>query len=187
LATTNSSIKAVLRQLDKEQLVRLARQRNVKKTVLEMSKPTLVDFLSHIITRKEINELLSKHGRTGALAMIDGAQFEKKAMRLFTKEGFKCDLNVRMKGMEFDIIGKKGRDYAGFYDSTKYIIAECKNKAAVTMQDFNKFLGKFRTYERKHDAEGQCFGFFVTTGIYHPDVKRAAKTHREIKLLKLKS
>jgi hypothetical protein len=187
LASTNSSIKAVLRQLDKGQLVRLARQRNVKKTALEMPKPTLVDFLSHIITRKEINELLSKRGRTGAFAMLDGVQFEKKAMRIFTKDGYNCSLNVRMRGMEFDIIGKKGRDYAGFYDSTKYVIAECKNKGSVNMQDFNKFLGKFRTYERKHDAEGQCFGFFVTTGIYHPDVKRAVKTHKEIKLLRVKS
>lgn len=82
MGITNSNVKAVLRQLDTDQLHKLAKRHNAKKTIHELTRPKLVDFLSHIITRREINELLAKYGRTGDKAVIDGMTFERKAMSL---------------------------------------------------------------------------------------------------------
>lgn len=176
-----------LKQLKADELSMLAKQKKMKIND-NMTKTDIVKILDATgITHKEVMAILEKNGRTGSLAVIDGMAFEKKAMRFFTRKGYRCDLNMRERGMEFDIVGKKGRNYLDFYDNTSYIIAECKNKPKVTMQDFDKFVGKFRTFEKKNDAEGSCLGFLVTTGIYHPDVKRVAKTHKEIKLLRLKS
>jgi hypothetical protein len=185
--TTNSQVKAILRQLDKDQLTKLARQnKKFKGTISDLTKPKMVEFLSHAFTKKEINELLTKHGRTGDKAVIDGMVFERKAMNRIRKEGFECKLNdIDIPHMEFDIIGyKRKRFLLDVYEW--WAIVECKNKAVVTMRDFTKFHFKYLHFMKlKKETPEYCKGFMVTSGYFDPTVKKMAKAHG-IKLIPLR-
>jgi hypothetical protein len=184
--TTNSHVKAILRQLDKGQLVKLARQRNAKQSILIKNKIGLVDWLSHIITKQEITELVSKHGRIGDKAVIDGMTFERKVMNKFAKIGFKCELNnVKIPHMEFDIIGyKKEGNFLSW--EAWWLIAECKNKPKVTMGDLSKFFLKYEHFRKlKKEEPEYCLGYIVTSGFFDPPVKKLAKAHG-IKLIPLR-
>src|SRR5437867_2221945 len=136
-----NDLKVLLRQLKPVELQKLARQYKFNPKELErQGKPELVNALALVAKQQDITELLSKHGRVGMAAAMDGSNFEKRILNYFSSKGYKCEINDRkVPGMEFDVIGKKER----FLDHTQWIIAECKNKPKVTMQDFDKFLGKY--------------------------------------------
>lgn len=180
-------IARMLRQLTPDELAELAKMKRVK--IKETwDKNMIVDVLSAIVKQRDILEFLSKHGRAGAYAVIDGKIFEQKALTFFSKRGYKCDLNVTIEGMEFDIIGEKtsGGWRRLLFPSTTWILAECKNKPKVIMQDFDKFLGKYTHFAKQHGAQ-DCKGFLVTSGVFDPTVKRVARTHKnEIKLRRIK-
>jgi hypothetical protein len=187
MAATNSNVKAVLRQLDKSQLGKLAKKK-AKKTALEMNKPQLVEFLSHIVTKKEINEVFANHGRTGDKAVIDGQNFEVKALNYLKRQGWNCHLRDKsIKGMEFDVVGTQDFDRTsgwGFAYSTFHLLAECKHRK-VNMVDFSKFLGKFEHY-KKVKKTNNCKGYLITSAIFDPQVKKAAKSHKNIIVKNLK-
>ena len=141
----------------------------------------MVDVLSYSITQTDINDLLSKSGRTGKKAVADGSSYEKKIAKKFEKQGFECELNYRqIKGMEFDIIGTL--EDKGLFSSTHYLIAvECKNKPKVIMDDFSKFLGKFNHLKEKY-PNYKSHGYIYTSGLFDPVVKKTASLHKDITL-----
>lgn len=150
-----------------------------------LPKPKIVELLTPFVTRRDIDEVLSKHGRIGQKALIDGMLFERKVMKRFTSKGYKCELSdVSIRGMEFDITGEK-TEGGLLRKKTYYVIAECKNKPNVTMQDFDKFLGKYNHFVRRKGVEN-VKGYLITSGIFDPAVKSAARTHPEIKLVRIK-
>jgi len=174
----------MLRQLSKDELLQIAKNKRAKiKEALPKSK--MVELLTPFVTRKDIDEILSKHGRRGQKALIDGMLFERKVMKRFTAQGYKCELSdVSIRGMEFDIIGEKTE--GTLIRKTYYIIAECKNKPNVTMQDFDKFLGKYNHFVRRKGVRN-VEGYLITSGIFEPAVKSAARTHPEIRLVRIKA
>ncbi|MCH8914414.1 MAG: hypothetical protein IIA82_00960 [Thaumarchaeota archaeon] len=176
----SSNIARMLRQLSKDELLVLAKQKKAR-IKPNVSKPKLAELLEPYVTQSEIQRLFNG-GSTGIRAVIAGAAFEKKSMVYFTRRGFDCKLNyVKIKGMEFDIVGEKTTGTV--FKKTHYIIAECKNKPKVIMQDFDKFLGKYIHFVRKYKLdEDRCQGFMITSGIFDPMVKSAVRTHPEITL-----
>ncbi len=102
---------------------------------------------------------------------------------MFQRQGFSCKLDERLNGGEFDIIGEKKH---GFLTRDEWIIAECKNKPKVTLSDFNKFLGKFSTFQKKH-ADDNVYGYFLTSGLFDRLVKSAKREHSEIQLKRVKA
>jgi len=174
-----------LKQLKKKELLKLAKKKNARDLNDKNSKSELVKILSHFVNQKEIQSLLPSGG-TGKDAVISGNMFEKKCMNYFVKKGYDCKQNVtKIKGMEFDIVGVKNEK--GLFSSTeKFIIAECKNRPKVIMQDFDKFLGKYNHFIRKFKAKAENGrGFIMTSGIFDPVVKNTARHHPEIKLLRI--
>lgn len=170
----------VLRQLSMDELFKLAKKKKAR-IKSNISKPKLVELLAPYVTQSEIQSLFGGGG-TGIRAVINGAAFEKKAMGYFTRRGYECQLNhTGIKGMEFDIIGEITT--GTIFKKTSYIIAECKNKPKVIMQDFDKFLGKYVHFVRKYNLdEENCQGFMITSGIFDPLVKSATRSHPEITL-----
>ena len=146
----------------------------------------MVEILSYSVTQNDINNLLSKTGRFGKKAVIDGANYEKKIAKIFEKQGFECILNYRkIKGMEFDIIGTRVDE--GWLSTKHYLIAiECKNKPKVIMDDFSKFLGKFQHIKEKYDGY-QCHGYIYTSGLFDPVVKKTCTYHKDISLKIIKA
>lgn len=179
----SSDVARYLRQLKLDELLGAAKRNGVK--VKETwPKPKIVEILSTVVSQKDVTDFLSKRGRAGVFATIDGMIFEKKALKYFTRKGWHCELDdVRVKGMEFDIVGQMK---AGtIFKKTSWVLAECKNKPKVIMQDFDKFLGKLTHFIRTHGND-QCEGYLIASGVFDPLVKRTAKSHPEIRLLRLK-
>jgi hypothetical protein len=180
-----NDLKVLLRQLKPAELQKLARKYKFNPTEVDrQGKPELVNALALVAKQQDITELLSKHGRVGMAAAMDGSNFEKKVLNFLSGQGYKCDINDRkVPGMEFDVIGKK----ESYWSGTKWIIAECKNKPKVTMQDFDKFLGKYHHLikTRKMDPE-YTEGYLVTTGVFEPLVQRSARAHKLITLKRMK-
>ena len=116
--------------------------------------------------------------------VVDGMTFEKKTLKFFTRRGYTCELgDVSIRGMEFDVVGSK--TMGSIFKKTYWIIAECKNKPRVTMQDFDKFLGKLVHFRKKKGVEG-AEGYLVTSGVFDPAVKSAGRTHHGLTLQRLK-
>lgn len=183
----SSNIKKFLTQLKKDELLDLAKTKKIRLQPT-LSKPKMVEILSYSITQNDINHLLSKTGRFGKKAVIDGANYEKKISKIFEKQGYECTLNYkRIRGMEFDIIGTGVEK--GWLSSKYYFIAvECKNKPKVIMNDFSKFLGKFQHIKAKYEAEGyQCHGYMYTSGLFDPVVKKTCTHHKDISLKIIKA
>jgi hypothetical protein len=180
----SSDIPRMLRQLSTDELFLLARKKGVRDLKPSTSRPKLVDLLRHLTSQKDIIELLSKRGRSGVKAVIDGMTFEKKAMKLFARKGYKCELgDVSIPGMEFDIVGS--RTEGSIFKKTYWIIVECKNKPRVTMQDFDKFLGKLVHFRKKKELE-DAQGYLIASGVFDPPVKSAARTHHGLTLMRIK-
>lgn len=87
--------------------------------------------------------------------------------------------------MEIDVVGyKKG----GLFSDDKWVIAECKNKAKVTPEDFKKFVGNMSFYiSKKGIAKDFVKGYLFTTGVFDTDTKSQARHFRSIQLKRLKS
>jgi hypothetical protein len=180
-----NDLKVLLRQLKPDELQKLARQYRFNQSEVDKKgKAELVNALAMVAKKQDITELLSKHGRVGLAAAMDGSNFEKKMLNYFSSKDYKCEINNRkIPGMEFDVVGVK----KGFWE-TRWIIAECKNKPKVTMQDFDKFLGKYHHFVKTHKETPEYVdGLLVTTGVFEPLVQKSARAHKEITLKRVKA
>jgi hypothetical protein len=177
-----SPIKGLLKQLKPSELLQLARKKGAR-IPDKVSKSKLVTILEPFVTEKEVLEIFHKPGETGLKGVVAGSNFERKCMGTLHRMGFSCRLNVTVNGGEFDIIGKKD---GGFLESTKWILAECKNKPKVILDDFNKFLGKFMTFQKRH-SDDEVYGYFLTSGVFDRLVKSAKRQHSEIQLRRVKA
>lgn len=204
--------KNLLKQLDKDELLNLARKKGVK-IPESWTKPKIVDTLSTITSQKEVLEMLSKTKRKeiieeeirlkrrtirdieherklrqkiiGYEATLKGGYFEKKVHSRFARQGFTCELNVRSKGMEFDILGYK--DEGTIFKKRRWVFIECKNKPKVTMEDFKKFIGNFSMFKQKHQVKDEdVMGYLATSGIFDPLVKSSTRGYTNIKLMRVK-
>ena len=179
----STKIKSMLKQLTREELFKLARKKKarIKKT---LPKSEIVKLLTPIVREKDIKELLVKKGRTGLRAYMDGREFERKISNYFARQGYSCRLNVRKRYVEYDIIGYA--EERGFLRTKVYwLLAECKNVPKVTVKDLDKFIGKFERFRRKHEGD-EVIGYLVTSGVFAPEVKKAARDYPDIKLKRIR-
>jgi len=180
----SSTVTKLLKQLKRKELLQLGRKIGLRLND-NTTKSDLVKILAAIVTQKQIQDFLPSGG-TGKDAVINGSMFEKKCINYFVKKGFGCEQNfTKIKGMEFDIVGVKEKK--GIFSSVKkVIVAECKNRPKVIMDDFDKFLGKYDHFVEKYKVKPEdSQGFIMTSGIFDPLVKNAALHHRKIKLQRI--
>jgi bacillopeptidase F (M6 metalloprotease family) len=169
-------IKKLLMQLRIDELYDLAKERNFKLPE-KWKKSEIIDFLSHNITEKEIDQILRKKKE---IPQLKGSKLEKKVMEKFSEEGFTVRSNVRMKGFaEFDIIGWK--DVGFLRKRREWIFVECKNKDRVTPEDWKKFLGNFMTFKKKEEIDDEDMtAYLITTGLFHPEIKKESKKYPNV-------
>jgi hypothetical protein len=177
-----SSVKSLLKQLKPSELFQLAKSKGAR-IRNDLPKSKLVTILEPFVTEKEVLEIFQKPGENGLRGVLAGERFERKCMGIFQKMGFACRLNVIEKGAEFDIVGEKR---GGWLENNEVVLAECKNKPKVILDDFNKFLGKFWAFQKRH-SEDDVYGYFLTSGIFDRLVKSAKREHSEIKLRRVKA
>jgi len=86
--------------------------------------------------------------------------------------------------MELDVVGfKKG----GIFSDNQYIVAECKNKAKITPEDFKKFIGNMNLYVGKKGLDKNLVkGYLFYTGVFDKDVRSQARALPSIQLKRLK-
>jgi Holliday junction resolvase-like predicted endonuclease len=183
-------VKVYLRQLSRSELFRLASSKKVR-IPDDWKKGKIVETLSTVLSPSDVTETVSRTPKTktkealGYASALKGKTLEDRVVNVFTKLGFQCVKNVRMAGMEIDVVGhKKG----GFLSDEKWVIAECKNKAKVTPEDFKKFVGNMSLYISKKGIDKDFVkGYLFTTGIFDKDTKSQARHFRSIQLKRLKS
>ncbi|GEM_PF-1651466 len=197
-----TDVRLYLKQLEPDELNMLGKyvQAKIPKS---STKGKLVDILySHHVSKQDVIKFLSKPtGRTGIYAKYDGEAYEKKVMGFFQKEGYDCTLNVRpSRGTEFDIIGKKGWNFASMVSNKSMIVVECKNQPIVTNADLQKFAGKFNGFKHQNEDDvsadfhwmeivkkkAAIRGIIATSGIFEPLAKEEAKKHDDIELKRLR-
>jgi hypothetical protein len=172
-------------------LLRLASSKKVRNIPDDWTKGKIVDTLSTILSPSDVTQSVSKTTKTrtkealGYASALKGKTLEDRVASFFTKLGFQCSKNVRMAGMEIDVVGyKKG----GLFSDDKWVIAECKNKAKVTPEDFKKFVGNMSLYISKKGIDKDFVkGYLFTTGVFDTDTKSQARHFRSIQLKRLKS
>jgi hypothetical protein len=188
-----------LQQLDADELKAIGKAIGAKITKDMTTKTKLIYALKgNSVTKQDILEFLSKEdGRTGLKAKYDGESYEKKVMNDFEKQDYKCRLNERpSKGVEFDIVGEKGKNLGSVISNKRMIAVECKNRPLVTNQDLQKFAGKFKGYKdanedkvrsdfKTHD-EPPIKGYLITSGVFEPLALEEAKKHKDMELKRLK-
>lgn len=177
-----STVRSYLRQLKQTELLQLAKSKHAK-IPKRASKPDLVKILAPFVSQKEVLQMFRKPGETGLKGQLSGSNFERKALSVFKRMGYSCQLNVHIKGSEFDVVGDKG---GGWFSSKEWILAECKNKPKVFLNDFMKFVGKLETFKRKHSND-EVHGYFVASGVFDPNVKAAKREHPGIQLKRIKA
>lgn len=185
-----STVKVYLRQLSRSELFRLANLRKVR-IPDDWAKGKIVDTLSTMLSPSDVTQIVSRTPKTktkealGYASALKGKTLEDRVTGIFTKLGFQCTKNVRMAGMEIDVVGyQKG----GFLSDDKWVIAECKNKAKVTPEDFKKFVGNMNLYINKKRIDKDFVkGYLFTTGVFDKDTKTQARLFRGIQLKRLKS
>lgn len=183
------TVTVYLRQLSKAELLKLAKKKKVR-IPESWTKGKVVENLSTIVSARDVTRLLSKKAKAktktelGLKSALKGIRLEDRVMRVFTRKGFECNKNVRMQGVEIDVVGlKKG----GFLSDNEYVIIECKNKAKVIPADFKKFVGSMNLYIRKKKLDPQFVrGYLYTTGIFGKDVRSQARAFPNIQLKRLK-
>lgn len=143
-------------------------------------RTTIIDFLSHNISEKEINMILGTKKEISP--QFKGAVLEKRVMEKFSKLGFTVESNTRMKGFaEFDVIGWK--DVGTLFKNRKWVFVECKNKDRVIPEDWKKFLGNFMTFKkRKKISDEDVTAYFITTGLFNPEIKKECRKYPNVKL-----
>ena len=176
-----SSVRVYLKQLKQPELLRLAKLKHAKVSET-LSKGELIKILTPFVSQGEVLQMFRKNV-TGAEALISGEHFERKALGMFKRLGYSCELDVRIKGSEFDIVGEKKK---AWYGGKQWALAECKNKPKVLLNDFMKFVGKFDTFRRRH-SDDEVTGFMVASGVFDPMVKTAKRDHPEIQLKRIKA
>jgi Holliday junction resolvase-like predicted endonuclease len=184
------TVKVYLRQLSRSELFRLANSKKVR-IPDNWTKGKIVDTLSTMLSPSDVTQIVSNTPKTktkealGYASALKGKTLEDRVVNVFTKLGFQCMKNVRMAGMEIDVVGhKKG----GFFSDDKWVIAECKNKAKVTPEDFKKFIGNMNLYLSKKGLDKNLVkGYLFTTGVFDKDTKSQARLFRSIQLKRLKT
>lgn len=189
MPSRSPTVKKFLQQLNKKELLNLAKKKKLK-VPNKWQKSKIVDALSVYVSSSEVTRAMSKKSKTkttearGYEAQLKGIKLEKKVADIFRKKDFNVKVNVRSKGAEFDVIGKKE---GGFLSNDEWGFVECKNKPKVVPADFKKFLGNFRIFCRKRRLEEEeVTGYFYTTGVYDPTVVTQARQFPNIKLKRLR-
>ena len=183
-----STVAVYLKQLSKQELLQIAKKKKAK-IPESWTKSKIVDTLSTFVSMSDVSQLnfrKSKAGTKKELGLenaLKGIKLEDRVMKIFKKKGYDCSKNIKMRGVEIDIVGcKKG----GFLSDDEVVIIECKNKAKVIPADFKKFVGSFRLYIRKKKLNSDCVtGYFYTTGLFDKDVKHQAREFPNIQLKRL--
>lgn len=183
-----SQVKKLLVQLRKEELLKLAKKK--AKIPPKWTKPKIVETLSVIVSKKDVDTFLSPKVRVktmearGYVSRLKGEKLEKKVLAMFSRRGYECKVNVRTKGAEFDVIGRKE---GGWFTDDEYVFIECKNKPKVIPADLKKFIGNMNIFiKRKKLDKEDVTGYLVTTGIFDPIVKSQARKFDNIKLKRVK-
>jgi Holliday junction resolvase-like predicted endonuclease len=179
-----------LRQLTRTELLRLASNKKVR-IPEKWSKGKIVETLSIILSPSDVTQIVTQKPKTktkeamGYASALKGKSLEDNVAQIFTRQGFQCTKNIRMAGMEIDVVGyKKG----SWRTDDAYIIAECKNKAKVTPEDFKKFIGNMNLYINKKGLDKDLVkGYLFTTGVFDKDAKAQARIFRNIQLKRLKT
>jgi Holliday junction resolvase-like predicted endonuclease len=183
------TVTVYLRQLSRAELLRLASNKKVR-IPEKWSKGKIVETLSTILSPSDVTQIVSKKPKTktkeamGYASALKGKSLEDRVADIFTRQGFQCRKNIRMAGMEIDVVGyKKG----SWRTDDAYIIAECKNKAKVNPEDLKKFVGNMNLYINKKGLNKDLVkGYLFTTGVFDKDVRTQARIFRNIQLKRLK-
>jgi len=176
-----SSVRVYLKQLKQPELMQLAKRKHAKISDT-VSKGELIKILAPFVSQSEVLRMFRKNVQ-GAEALISGEHFERKALGVFKRMGYSCELNVRIKGSEFDIVGDRKKSWSG---GKQWVLAECKNKPKVLLNDFMKFVGKLNTFQRRH-PDDEVQGYIVTSGVFDSLLKSAKRDHPEIQLKRIKA
>lgn len=187
---SSTTVKKLLTQLTKKELLSLAKKKKLR-IPEKWQKRKIVDTLSVYFTATELTRMIGRKPKAktkeakGYEAQLKAQKLERKVADIFRKKGYKVKVNVRTKGAEFDVIGKKE---GGWFSSDEWIFVECKNKPKVIPSDFKKFLGNFRIFCKKRRLdEEEVKGFFYTTGIFDPTVITQARKFPNIKLKRIRN
>jgi len=114
----------------------------------------------------------SSASRRGRDSNIRGMRFEMKMLNFFEKAGFKCRIRDEDRRIgECDITGKKE---GGWFSNDTHLLAECKDKEHVTLQEALKFQAKFNLFARRH-PDDKAVGYLVTTGDLNKDAKSSIR------------
>jgi hypothetical protein len=178
-------IKRLLKQLRDDEVYELAKTKKIK--IPEHWKRTIIiDLLANNVSEKEINSILS--GKNEISPQLKGSVLEKRIMEKFSKDGYTVESNTRVKGFaEFDVIGWK--EIGRVFKEKHWVFTECKNKSRVIPEDWKKFLGNFLTFKKKYklsDTDEKVKAYLITTGLFHPEVKKEGKKYPNVKLLRVK-
>lgn len=186
---SSTKAKKILSQLNKKELLNLAKKKKLR-IPEKWQKSKIVDTLSVYITATEVTRAMGKKSKAktkearGYEAQLKGQKLEKKVADIFRKKGYEVKVNIRTKGAEFDVIGKKE---GGFFSSDEWIFVECKNKPKVIPSDFKKFIGNFRIFcKKRHLDEEEVEGYFYTTGVFEPIVISQARQFSNVKLKRIR-
>ena len=187
----SSTIRYYVHQLKREELVELAHSKKGLKIPENYGLSALRHLLSMNVSKKDVESIVetslkskTKEGK-GWERLEKGRRFEKKVYSIFKRQGFDCKRNERIKGSEFDIIGKKkGRRLK----DDEWIFVECKNKSKVIPSDFKKFIANFEFFKRKEKIkEKNITAYLYTTGLWMKDVGTQAKQFPNVKLRRIPS
>ncbi len=174
-----SQKKKLLMQLRDDELADLIKRKKFKFPE-KWKRNTIIDFLSHNISEKEINAVMNKERERSP--QFKGSVLEKKVMEKFSKLGFTVESNTRIKGFaEFDVIGSK--DVGTLFKNKEWVFVECKNKGRVIPEDWKKFIGNFMTFKkRKNISDKDVTAYLVTTGLFHPEIKKECRKYSNVKI-----
>jgi len=181
----SQKIKRLLKQLRDDEVYELLKAKKIK-VPEHWKRTTIIDLLSKNVSEKEINNILSKKKEISP--QFKGSVLEKRIMEKFSKQGYTVESNARIKGFaEFDVIGWK--DVGRIFKDRHWVFAECKNKSRVVPEDWKKFLGNFLTFKKKYklsDDNENVSAYLITTGLFHPEVKKESKKYRNVSLQRVK-
>ena len=178
-------IKRLLKQLRDDEIYELTRAKKIKFPE-HWKRTTIIDLLSQNVSEKEINSILSQKKEISP--QLKGSILEKRVMENFSKQGYMVESNARVKGFaEFDVIGWK--EVGKIFKQRHWVFVECKNKSRVIPEDWKKFLGNFLTFKKRYklsDDDENVRAFLITTGLFHPEVKREGKKYPNVNLQRVK-
>ena len=178
-----------MRNYAKKNFLKLAKKKKAK-IPPKWTKSKIVDILSTFVSKKDVDAFLSPNTRAktmearGYESRLKGDKLEKKVLVMFSRRGYECRVNVRTKGAEFDVVGRKD---GGWFSDDEYVFIECKNKPKVIPADLKKFIGNMNIFmKRKKLDKEDVTGYLVTTGVFDPTVKSQARRFDNIKLKRAK-